>query len=259
MSFWKNIIALIVVSLLPLLGFYLGMVTQYNFSTFDTVEIKWEVVSALVAIVSAGIIAWQTGLSRKSIQHMESQNKISADSVNEMKKQNGLIRDLEHKKLEMSDLKEFINEKITPYIKEYEQGKLKGYDSLDTDLVVKTNHGVWMGVVHLTGFAMNTFYSNSILQITGLLYEWYGIAKYPIDFSYNTKLEVSHVLTKIGDNLYKILVDEETRNQWVWLIQKDKKSIYEQLTSEEKDKMKLHYDQFRNQSLDNTINFTLQK
>ena len=234
--------------LIILFAFYGGVAFEYYSPSFNGFVINWDVigsmVSAFVAIITMVIIACQTILSRKSIQHMENQNKISADSVNEMKKQNGLIRDLEYKKLEMLDLKQFINEKITPYIKEYKQGKTDKYDSLDIKLIEKTNLGIWTGLVHLTGFAINTFYNKSILEFTELLFELSGATQYPIDFSHNTKLEVSLVLTKIGDNLYKILIDEQTRNEWKRIVQEEKKDIYEQLTPEEKEKIELHTHQF---------------
>ncbi len=80
MSFWKNITVLIIVSLLPLLSFYFGMVTQYNFSTFDILEINWDMIAAIGSILAA-IAMFCT------IKKMSKQNVISADSVKEMKKQ----------------------------------------------------------------------------------------------------------------------------------------------------------------------------
>lgn len=50
MIFLKNIIILIIISLLPLLGFYFGMVTQYNFSTFGTVIMAREIIKDIFAI-----------------------------------------------------------------------------------------------------------------------------------------------------------------------------------------------------------------
>ena len=73
----KNIIWILVI------GFILGFISYEqlsNFSAFDTVKINWEMVSALGSILAAIAMFY-------TIRKMSEQNKISADSVNEMKKQ----------------------------------------------------------------------------------------------------------------------------------------------------------------------------
>ena len=74
MSFWKNMIVLIIVSLLPLLGFYLGMVIQYNFSTFNKFEINWDMVSAMIMGVTAYFMYEGNKTSGKSVQEMKQQS-----------------------------------------------------------------------------------------------------------------------------------------------------------------------------------------
>ena len=86
MSFWKNIIILIIVSLLPLLSFYLGMVTQYNFSTFDTVKINWDMVSALGSMlvpVFLAIRAWYSEHQKDKRERREKDREIILAYVKE--------------------------------------------------------------------------------------------------------------------------------------------------------------------------------
>ena len=86
MSFWKNIIILIIVSLLPLLSFYLGMVTQYNFSTFDTVKINWDMVSALGSMlvpVFLAIWAWYSEHQKDKRERREKDREIILAYVKE--------------------------------------------------------------------------------------------------------------------------------------------------------------------------------
>ena len=158
MNFWKNIIVLIIVSLLPLLGFYLGMVTQYNFSTFDTVEIKWEMVSAIVAIISAGIIAWQTGLSRKSIQHMETQNKISANSVKEMKNQYEEKEKRDQRREEEKELREFIDTYLVAKTEKMFQDKKTVAAKIPSHIIDLFNWGSCRYFVQLVKNSQGLFY-----------------------------------------------------------------------------------------------------
>ena len=75
--------------------------------------------SAIAAILSVGIITYQAILSRSSIKHMESQNKISADSVIEMKRQ---YEEEIKNKYKSEDINIYLNY-ITPYFMKMEELK----------------------------------------------------------------------------------------------------------------------------------------
>ena len=230
----KNIIWILVI------GFVLGFISREQWNT-ESWEFVFLAMQGIGSILVPVMIFWWANKDQKRRDERESER------IEQDKKELKLKEDRE---LEILDLKQFINEKITPYIKEYRQGKLDEYDALDIDLIVKINYEIWVGLFHLQVRAKNTFYNKSILEISGLLFEWYGIARYPIDFSYNIKLKVSNLLTILGDNLYKILIDDDTRREWIWIIQKEKKGICEQLTLEEKDKMKLYANEFFRLNID---------
>ena len=107
MSFWKIIIILIVVSLLPLLSFYFGMVTQYNFSTFDTFEIKWEMVSALGSIlVPISLAGWALYSEKKKDERDKKETKRKEDRDTEIDRQ--------------SKLQHYYHNVICPLVKELE-------------------------------------------------------------------------------------------------------------------------------------------
>ena len=107
MSFWKIIIILIVVSLLPLLSFYFGMVTQYNFSTFDTVTINWEMVSALGSIlVPISLAGWALYSEKKKDERDKKETKRKEDRDTEIDRR--------------SKLQHYYHNVICPLVKELE-------------------------------------------------------------------------------------------------------------------------------------------
>lgn len=164
-------------------------------------------------------------------------------SVQEMKKQ----RELEYKKLEMLDLKSFINENILPYMKEYKQGKLEESDSLDIKLIERVNNWLYLGLIQLQAFSLSTFYNEDIKTLVFPLYRLYGFTQHPAKYSHNIKLEVSLLLTKVCDNLYSILTNKETFDFSLQTIKEESDDIYKQLTPKEKEILEKHLYQFYKQ------------
>ena len=191
----------------------LSTVSISNLITETTAITSWSdpaLWSALAAILSVGIITYQAILSRSSIKHMEKQNKISAESVNEMKRQYEQKEEKDQRRDEKRDLSEFIEKYLMS-----ELGKVRLYkETVNTpvpeDKLDNFNFYSYKSLIRLVNNSEGLFYKNSLNSITDKVINFSDIIRNPINYSLGGKQHLMVAFSTIYENLYSALTNEDS-------------------------------------------------
>ena len=192
----------------------LSTVSISNLITETTAITSWSdpaLWSALAAILSVGIITYQAILSRSSIKHMESQNKISADSVNEMKRQYEQKEEKDQRREEEKYLREYIDKNLTPRTEVMFQNQEDIVGEMKLGDIKLFNYTSFRHFVQLANNSEGLFYQKNITSIFNKISKYTGIANDPKDIHSSTvKKMYSLFFVTISDSLYSALTNEDS-------------------------------------------------
>ncbi len=215
----------------------LSNISITNLITETTAITSWSdpaLWSAIAAILSVGIITYQAILSRSSIKHMESQNKISAESVNEMKRQYEQKEERDKRRDEKRDLSEFIEKYLMS-----ELGKVRLYketvnSAIPEDKIDDFNFYSHKSLIRLNINSAGLFYKNILGSILKKVNNYSNIILSPKNYSLVVKKSLIGVISTINENLYSSLTNEDSYNSLIVQMDLFINALERDLTDNEK-------------------------
>ena len=215
----------------------LSNISITNLITETTAITSWSdpaLWSAIAAILSVGIITYQAILSRSSIKHMESQNKISAESVNEMKRQYEQKEERDKRREEEKYLREYIDKNLMS-----EFDKVRPYkETINTPVpenkLDNFNYYSCKSLIRLLVNSKGLFYQKNITSIFNKISKYTGVALDPKNYSLGVKQSLMDMINIISENLYNALTDKDSYNSLIGQIDLFINTLEQNLTDNER-------------------------
>ncbi|MGL5956723.1 MAG: hypothetical protein ACRC0X_09060 [Brevinema sp.] len=161
-------------------------------------------------------------------------------SVQEMKKQ----RKLEYKRQEYLELKQEIQDNITPLVKEIQSKIPKTQNEIDVTILHTSNSNIYNALMSMTGLAEGTFYKKEIEEIFDQLTPLHHFIMYPYEYSTSIITAIHSILERIGLDLYKALTDDKIRIELIQFIQYFKNIIQTEMTAQDQNNYNKHSNEF---------------
>ena len=171
--------------------------------------------SAVAAILSVVIITCQAILSRSSIKHMEKQNKISADSVIEMKRQYEQKEERDQYREEKRDLSEFIEKYLMSEFDKVRPYKETVNTPVPEDKIDNFNFYSYKFLIRLLINSQGLFYRKNIGSITHKVLNYSDITLDPENYSLGVKQSLMSMINIISENLYSALINKDSYNSLI--------------------------------------------
>ena len=226
---------LIIINIILALFLFFGdkFITTVDWEIFGSIA---TVISAIAMIVTAVIMYQGNEISAKS----------SADSIHEMREQYKQQKKDNQYREDKKELKEYIEKYIMSEVK-----KLKiSIENIDSEMpekdMGKFNIFCFSSLVDLMHDSLGSFYQDKSIKILTGIYTFSPIIESSKDYSYNVKWLFFCLLNYISTTLYKALIDEQSFESLIKEINQRIKEIVENLTDEEKEKIKLYNSQNNN-------------
>ena len=219
--------------------FIVNIIAFLFFIFSDTIitSIKWSDegigIGDIATILSAMIMGFTAWIMYKG-------NKISAESVQEMKSQ----RELEYTKIELTDLKSFINENILVHINEANNMIDKNITPVDRSIFDNGNDKIYSALLCMGGLSNDTFYEKDFKEIWDQLVPLYSMIQCPKEYSSTIVIGIYQILTRVGSDLYKALNHKPTHTELLECIKSFKDMIQNSMTPSDQQAFIKHQEQF---------------
>ena len=191
----------------------LSTVSISNLITETTTITSWSdpaLWSAVAAILSVVIITCQAILSRSSIKHMEKQNKISADSVIEMKRQYEQKEERDQYREDKKELREFIEKYLMSELDKVRLYKKTVNTPVPEDKLDDFIFYSHKSLIRLVNTSEGLFYKNSLNSILKKVNTYSNIIRDPRRYLLVVKQSLMGVISTINENLYSALTNKDS-------------------------------------------------
>ena len=195
-----------------------------------------------IPIVASAVIVWM------SVEEMKKQNKISADSVKEMKKQH--IQNEENSQLreEKKELREFIDKHLISEIEKIRPYKKNLADRMPDDKSDEFNFYSYKSFIKLLTNSQGLFYKNNLELIMNKIFIYYDITCNFEGYSSDVKLRTSMLFTTISEDLYSALNSEIALKNLINQIDDYRNDLEKILTPKEIEKLKNKLEEYQKES-----------
>ena len=239
---------LIIINIILALFLFFGdkFITTVDWEIFGSIA---TVISAIAMIVTAVIMYQGNKISAKS----------STDSIHEMreqyKQQKKDIQDREDKqekdtqyREDKKELREYIEKYMLPEVENLKNNNKNIGSEISEQDIVNFNLYYFSSLTSLAAHSLGLFYQDKITKILGKIIICFPITHYSKEYSNKVKELCLLLLNNISTTLYKALIDEKIFLILISQIDLQIKKIVENLTDEEKEKIK----QFNEQEIRTT-------
>ena len=140
-----------------------------------------------------------------TVRKMSAQNKISAESVNEMKRQYEQKEERDKRREDKKDLSEFIEKHLISKIEKLSLYRRTVSSKIPEHAIELFNFDIFYYLLILYKNSEGLFYENDITIIYGKIYMYGVISQNPENYSTTVKLIFSTLLLGISSDLYKAI------------------------------------------------------
>ena len=146
-----------------------------------------------------------------TVRKMSAQNKISAESVNEMKRQYEQKEERDKRREEEKYLREYIDKNLISKTEEMFRGKKNIAEDIPNHTIELFNYDSFRNFMYLANNSKGLFYQKNITSIFNKISKYTGIAKIPKEI-YSSKVTQMYALffVIIGNSLYSALTNENS-------------------------------------------------
>ena len=169
-----------------------------------------------------------------TVRKMSAQNKISAESVNEMKRQYEQKEERDKRREEEKYLREYIDKNLMS-----EFDKVRPYkETINTPVpenkLDNFNYYSCKSLIRLLVNSKGLFYQKNITSIFNKISKYTGVALDPKNYSLGVKQSLMDMINIISENLYNALTDKDSYNSLIGQIDLFINTLEQNLTDNER-------------------------
>ena len=217
----------------------LSSVSISNLITETTAITSWNDPALLVSGFVALIMLY-------TVRKMSAQNKISAESVNEMKRQYEQKEERDQLRDEKRDLREYIDKNLTSKTEEIFQNSEEILGTMSVNVIYLFNLNSCRHFMHLANNSQGLFYQKNITSIFNKISKYTHISIAPKDiYSSTVKKMYAMFFITISDSLYSALTNENSLKELSDNIDDRINNLEKVLTTKERVQLEQSYVNFQ--------------